>query len=151
VRLDAPEHVADSRSERRPQPPRQHASAGDAAQEPVYGHPLLHHASGRGCVAPRRIASSHAAVHTALHDQPLRPKVVEHAPEVGQLLERLHAGNPGYSADLAAWTSVWLAAGQGDELGGRFIDATRDLGELIDRLPEVKEKNLYELSVPFLQ
>lgn len=72
------------------------------------------------------------------------------APEVQQLLDRLHGSNPGYTADLCGMTSVFLGTGQGDALGGRFIDCTRDLGEVMDRIDEIKEKNLYDLTMSFL-
>jgi len=53
-------------------------------------------------------------------------------------------------AEKAAQLVVELASGRADALSGRFLDVSDDLAQLVERLEEVKRRNLYTLSVPKL-
>lgn len=52
------------------------------------------------------------------------------------------------SPELAAHTMVALAADdRAKVLSGRFVDSTQDLGEVLERVDELKERNLYEVHI----
>lgn len=50
------------------------------------------------------------------------PYVIEHMAEIGKR-------RPHFEGELPAWTCVWLCAGKGASLRGRFVDCTRDVEE----------------------
>ncbi|KAL1873195.1 hypothetical protein Daus18300_004014 [Diaporthe australafricana] len=59
------------------------------------------------------------------------PYVIEHMAEIGKR-------RPHFEGELPAWTCVWLCAGKGASLKGKFVDCTRDVEEQAQGLGEKK-------------
>lgn len=69
-------------------------------------------------------------VKTALHEIAFPEKTKQSAPYVIEHMKKMAASHPNFSADLAAWTCVYLSTGRGARLQGRLVDCTRDVEEV---------------------
>lgn len=69
-------------------------------------------------------------VKTALHNTAFPQKTKELAPHVVNHMEKISKLQPDFKAELAAWTCVYLATGNGTVLKGRLVDCTKDIDEV---------------------
>jgi NAD(P)-dependent dehydrogenase (short-subunit alcohol dehydrogenase family) len=49
------------------------------------------------------------------------------------------------SPDIPAWAVVYLASGRADALSGRWVDSVDDLGALVARVEEIRDRDLFHL------
>lgn len=68
-------------------------------------------------------------VKTKLHETAF-PETKKEAPYVVEMMDKMAKMHPEFSAETAAWTCVYLAAGKGKGLEGRLVDVTRDIEEV---------------------
>jgi NADP-dependent 3-hydroxy acid dehydrogenase YdfG len=69
-------------------------------------------------------------VKTKLHETAFPEKTKKEAPYVVETMDKMAKMHPEFSAETAAWTCVYLAAGKGKGLEGRLVDVTRDIEEV---------------------
>lgn len=68
-------------------------------------------------------------IETDLHQTAYPEKTKKEAPYVIEHMAEISKRRPHFEGELPAWTCVWLCAGKGDSLRGRFVDCTRDVEE----------------------
>lgn len=69
-------------------------------------------------------------VKTKLHETAFPEKTKQEAPYVIEHMAKMSKMHPDFKAELAAWTCVYLATGNGAGLEGRLVDCTRDIEEV---------------------
>ncbi|KUJ21470.1 NAD(P)-binding protein [Mollisia scopiformis] len=69
-------------------------------------------------------------VKTKLHETAFPQKTKDEAPYVIEHMAKMAKMHPDFKAELAAWTCVYLSAGNGAGLEGRLVDCTRDIEEV---------------------
>lgn len=72
---------------------------------------------------------------TSLHTTGFPEKTHKEAPYIIEHMKKLDAKRPHFDASLPAWTCVFLASGKAEKLRGRYVDCTRDIGEMIAQIP----------------
>lgn len=70
-------------------------------------------------------------IETDLHTTGFPECLKSDAPYVLEHMARVSANRPHFEPELPAWTVVFLASGRAAALKGQYVDATRDLGEVI--------------------
>ncbi|KAJ5812401.1 hypothetical protein N7474_008702 [Penicillium riverlandense] len=68
-------------------------------------------------------------IDTKLHETAFPERTKREAPYVIEHMEKVGAKRPHYSGNLPAWTCVWLCAGKGNAMKGKYVDCTRDVEE----------------------
>jgi NAD(P)-dependent dehydrogenase (short-subunit alcohol dehydrogenase family) len=68
-------------------------------------------------------------VDTSLHETAYPEKTKVEAPYVIEHMAQIGKKRPHFEGVLPAWTCVWLCAGKGQALKGRYVDCTRDVSE----------------------
>lgn len=68
-------------------------------------------------------------VDTDLHETAFPEKTKREAPYVIEHMESIGKKRPHFTGELPAWTCVWLCAGGGEALRGKYVDCTRDVEE----------------------
>ena len=86
-------------------------------------------------------------VETELHVTAFPEKTKRETPEVYAKIKEFTGRGKHSEVEEPAWTAVWLAVGKGKCMRGRYLDASKDVGELVAREKEIVEKGLYELKV----
>jgi len=86
-------------------------------------------------------------VETELHVTASPGKTKRETPEVYAQIKEFTGRAKHSDVEVPAWKAVWLAVGRGRCMRGRYLDASRDVGELVAREKEIVEKGLYELKV----
>ncbi|GME31693.1 hypothetical protein GTA08_BOTSDO08613 [Neofusicoccum parvum] len=81
--------------------------------------------------------------------KPLDPDVAEMYPEVSKVYTTF-ANNFRCKPALCGQTCVFLAAGKGRALKGKYFDCEQDVGYVASMAEEMQAKELYELKVDFL-
>ena len=85
-------------------------------------------------------------VQTALHMTAFPEETERETPEVYAWIREVTGKGKHSEAEVPAWTAVWLAVGKGTVMRGRYLDSSKDVGELVEREKEIVEKGLYELK-----
>jgi short-subunit dehydrogenase len=86
-------------------------------------------------------------VETELHSTAFPEKTKRETPEVYRKIKEFTGRSKHSDPEVPAWTAVWLASGKGEVMRGRYLDASKDVGELVARSDEIMENGLYELKV----
>lgn len=68
-------------------------------------------------------------IETDLHQTAYPEKTKVEAPYVIEHMAEISKRRPHFEGELPAWACVWLCAGKGVSLRGRFVDCTRDVEE----------------------
>ncbi|KAH8674118.1 hypothetical protein BX600DRAFT_226375 [Xylariales sp. PMI_506] len=68
-------------------------------------------------------------IETSLHETAYPEKTKREAPYVIEHMAKIGKKRPHFEGVLPAWTCVWLCAGKGEALKGKYVDCTRDVGE----------------------
>lgn len=68
-------------------------------------------------------------IETDLHQTAYPERTKMEAPYVIEHMAEISKRRPHFEGELPAWTCVWLCAGKGTLLKGRFVDCTRDVEE----------------------
>ncbi|KAF3020174.1 hypothetical protein E8E14_010133 [Neopestalotiopsis sp. 37M] len=87
-------------------------------------------------------------VKTRLHTTAFPDKTREEAPYVIEHMEKMAKSHPDFKAELAAWTCVYLAAGNGKALEGRLVDATRDIEEVKTHVLSIEKPRITNACAP---
>lgn len=90
-----------------------------------------------------------ASVLTRLGDitEVTTPELLEQSPVMKQHLTNFFPMLQD-KVELPAYTTLFLAHpdGRADPLKGRYVDSNHDLGEILKRIEDVKEKRMYSLK-----
>lgn len=84
---------------------------------------------------------------TELHVSAFPEKTKKETPEVYVKNKEFTGRRKHSEVEVPAWTTVWLGTGRGKVMRGKYLDASRYVGELVARGREIKEKGLHELKV----
>ena len=72
-------------------------------------------------------------IETSLHTTGFPEKTHKEAPYIIEHMKMLDQKRPHYDISLPAWTCVFLASGKAAKLRGKYVDCTRDIGEVIEQ------------------
>lgn len=95
------------------------------------------------------IYSVHPGATKTNLQKPLAPDVAAQYPKVAEAYLKFTANFP-CSPSLCGQTCVFLAAGRGRALRGRYFDCEQDVGYVATMGDTIREQQLYELKVEFL-
>ena len=70
-------------------------------------------------------------IETDLHQTAFPESLKTQAPYVLEHMAKIGAKRPHFAPELPAWTVVYLASGKARALSGQYIDATRDVEEVL--------------------
>ncbi|ETS85249.1 hypothetical protein PFICI_03274 [Pestalotiopsis fici W106-1] len=87
-------------------------------------------------------------VKTRLHTSAFPEKTKKEAPYVVEHMDKMAKSHPDFKAELAAWTCVYLAAGNGKGLEGRLVDATRDIEEVKAHVLSIEKPKITNACAP---
>ena len=72
-------------------------------------------------------------IETSLHTTGFPEKTHREAPYIIDHMKALDQTRPHYDISLPAWTCVYLVSGKAAKLRGKYVDCTRDIGEVIEQ------------------